>query len=883
MASAGAVKTRHNSGSGSLSEYLGGGTPLLPSELPTLRAALRQGLFYKEERMLQEDSSKKGRSYSYPMSELVQDMTTAVIEQFLRANKEFQPPVVVSERGIQIKLKTAWETAQKIAIKHFTKKSKIKAFEDKLDKLLDITKCRCSIKLCHDFGCPENCRRCSKCARCGTCKQCKECEECAQGAHISCSCPRAEKIPLLELRFILAQRDKIGEKGAMMMATSVDMKEQKKKEKQDSRKGLEITRVESKKEKEKEEQQELETRKVEEQDNEEDDETLQEIDTLQETEVVYRHLEASGAIQDSVAECLKNRNMMDVSGLASTAIRYGVSSRGAAACGTAFLGDLIRSGVLPTSAASLAVDGAKLQRAKDKVMEAARERGEEELELETPKCLLFDSRIDKKTRVMKYDDETKKQYPRIEPEDHYTITDGEGTYLHHFTKPGKVKEDEESGDEGPVETENDEMDVGEERRDQEHDNGGAEGRQEADQEELSYTREELDKLPAEVVARIMLTWILEHGVEKTLTHLGADSTTSNTGWRKGIIAWLEKLLGRKFHWLICMLHTNELGLRQLVAKLDGKTNSKTGFSGPLGKMLPEVNNMEPKLDFKKIDIGPEDEELTDEVVKDLSKDQKMLYQRWRAVKTGKLSRDVAICQSGNIVHSRWLTTAEAFLKMYQSKHGLEGELLKRLETIVTYISSVYCYMWFRIKSKHSWLEGPRHILTELGLFKLQSPEVQEILLPTLRRSAWHSHSEAVLQSMVCSQDREEREFAVSAILKIRGRNKLGNTKPRPMKLPELNVDATELKDMISWKKAKEPLLTCSLAKEEIKSIKEEPMKVPYHCLHTQGIERAVKETTNAAGSVFGFERRDGYIRGRIENISLMPALNSKKCLENLLK
>jgi hypothetical protein len=181
MASAGAVKTRHNSGSGSLAKYLGCGTPLLPSELPTLRAALRQGLCYKEERMLQEDTLKKGRSYSYPLTQLVQDMTTAVIDQYLRANKEFQPPVVVSERAIQIKLKTAWETAQKIAMKHLTKKSQIEAFEDKLDKLLDITKCRCSIKLCQDFGCPDKCSRCNKCDRCGTCKQCKECEECAQG------------------------------------------------------------------------------------------------------------------------------------------------------------------------------------------------------------------------------------------------------------------------------------------------------------------------------------------------------------------------------------------------------------------------------------------------------------------------------------------------------------------------------------------------------------------------------------------------------------------------------------------------------------------------------------------------------------------------------
>ena len=44
---------------------------------------------------------------------------------------------------------------------------------------------------------------------------------------------------------------------------------------------------------------------------------------------------------DSVANIMKSRNMVEVSGLASTAIRYGVSNRLAAAYATAYLGDLI--------------------------------------------------------------------------------------------------------------------------------------------------------------------------------------------------------------------------------------------------------------------------------------------------------------------------------------------------------------------------------------------------------------------------------------------------------------------------------------------------------------------------------------------------------------
>ena len=60
-----------------------------------------------------------------------------------------------------------------------------------------------------------------------------------------------------------------------------------------------------------------------------------------------------------------------------------------------------------------------------------------------------------------------------------------------------------------------------------------------------------------------------------------------------------------------------------------------------------------------------------------------------------------------MIHSRWLTFAEAILLLWTSKHGLTGELLQRLETIVIYTVSVYAPMWFQIKVKHSWLEGPR--------------------------------------------------------------------------------------------------------------------------------------------------------------------------------
>ena len=132
------------------------------------------------------------------------------------------------------------------------------------------------------------------------------------------------------------------------------------------------------------------------------------------------------------------RNTVYISGLAITSLRYQVSNREAAACASAYLGDLIRAGVLPPDATYLAVDPAKVQRARDSLIAEATCSGLEQLEEDKPNCLLFDSRIDA-TRVLHYDEETGKFYTMVEleKEDHYTVTDGDGTYLTHLTKPGK--------------------------------------------------------------------------------------------------------------------------------------------------------------------------------------------------------------------------------------------------------------------------------------------------------------------------------------------------------------------------------------------------------------------------------------------------------------
>ena len=374
-----------------------------------------------------------------------------------------------------------------------------------------------------------------------------------------------------------------------------------------------------------------------------------------------------------------------------------------------------------------------------------------------------------------------------------------------------------------------------------------------------------------------------HGLDRTLQMIAGDSTSSNTGWKAGIIAWVERKIGRKLHWIICQIHTNELGLRSLISQMDGKTTSKDCLSGPLGRLLKQLPSMKTNPNFPAISVGPSLISLPPDVVKSLSSDANRAYLRCQAVRTGVLPRDLSLRKTGKCVHSRWLNTGDAFLELWMKKHGLHGELYARLETIVTYLVSVYFPMFFLIKVKHSFLEGPRHVLHELKLFRLQSPRVQELLTPTLRRSSWNAHSESVLTTMLCSNSVQEREFAVNLILELRGEQAEGDLRPRARKHPELQLNAEKLENMISWEAAKEPVMTCRMSRAEVLQLVTSPLKLPYACVHTQGIERAVKEVTEASESVHGFDRRDGFVRARAEHRELMPILSSKKSLARLVE
>ena len=124
----------------------------------------------------------------------------------------------------------------------------------------------------------------------------------------------------------------------------------------------------------------------------------------------------------------------------------------------------------------------------------------------------------------------------------------------------------------------------------------------------------------------------EYNSEESLLAVVADGTNIITGWKDGMISHMERDLQTILLWLICQLHGNEFGLRHVFTHYDGGygTSGPNSFKGEIGQsLMKEIDKLE-IVAFRSIDSP----DLPDEVVKDLSRDQHLLYLYTKAIATG---------------------------------------------------------------------------------------------------------------------------------------------------------------------------------------------------------------------------------------------------------
>ena len=243
-----------------------------------------------------------------------------------------------------------------------------------------------------------------------------------------------------------------------------------------------------------------------------------------------------------------------------------------------------------------------------------------------------------------------------------------------------------------------------------------------------------------------------------------------------------------------------------------------------------------------------------------------------------LPNDLKDITCGTLNHARWLTTGQRLVYMWTRKHGLSGNNLKVLRLLVNFCLQYYFPVFFDIKVKHHIADGPYHVLKQIRILRTLPKRVQDSITFYVRTGAWFAHPECLLLSLLGSSDSSDRNFAVDQILKLRGSSEYGDSSVRPRITPKINLRATSLVKLITWKPGVvvEPVFTCSMSKEVIQDFRHIPYQVPKFSCNTQATERCVKLVTEAAAAVVGPDSREGYIRAQLQHREAMPVFLTKK-------
>ena len=494
--------------------------------------------------------------------------------------------------------------------------------------------------------------------------------------------------------------------------------------------------------------------------------------------------------------------------------RSDVSSNVGAAMANALILDLEEMGLLKLidgiSVASIMLDKSKLDRQKNKMK--AKSDDHQSDGVKNLLCIGVDGKVDKKT--LKYDEMEINGEIKIKKnkgdEHHLTFTKEPGTetgtYLTHRVVPIK----------------------------------GATG---------------------DVCADHVLSVLQEFDSVDSITGIMVDNTAVNTAKDKGIVAQLEKKIKRKLHVIGCSLHQNELPMRHVFKSKDGTTKSPNSFSGPIGKLCEKDVHDEPQVNFTVIKGPLEDTVFPDDVLDDLSSDQRILLEYVRGIAKGYVDARWLHQKIGPLNHARWLTLAIRILSLYVRGLVPDDEAIYAL---AKYVVQVYAPGWFQIKLSSKFHHQQKYVWDLIQRTKLQDDSVIAVVKNNLQYNSFCLLPENMLYSMLMSDDICVREEALKLILSLREKP---STAPRINWISkDYNFDANNWWEMVDLKLkgVGEPAATIRYSTEELRSslMTGEKLSLPILPSHAQSVERAVKLTSEASACVYGQERRHQHIQAK---------------------
>jgi hypothetical protein len=190
--------------------------------------------------------------------------------------------------------------------------------------------------------------------------------------------------------------------------------------------------------------------------------------------------------------------------------------------------------------------------------------------------------------------------------------------------------------------------------------------------------------------------------KRKINFLITDSTKANSGKYIGFMSSYEELLGHSCHNGYCCFHLNELELRHHITHFLGVSSSPNGLAGDIGKALKDLKPENVLPEFTAFP-NPNFYQIPPEVVKTLSRDQKVFHQLLTAVMEGKCSRKLAETVMPGINLARWLTLAIRILFYFMTLKDPPPNLVK----VVKFIIYIYGSNWFEYKSHPNCLDTPR--------------------------------------------------------------------------------------------------------------------------------------------------------------------------------
>ena len=109
----------------------------------------------------------------------------------------------------------------------------------------------------------------------------------------------------------------------------------------------------------------------------------------------------------------------------------------------------------------------------------------------------------------------------------------------------------------------------------------------------------------------------------------------------------------------------------------------------------------------------------------------------------------------------------------------------------------YIPTWFNIKAEESVFKGSIHFFNLIRRCQKVDHETRNVVQPVIKHNSFFAHSECILLSMLTDASETMRKLAFARIRKARSSTTTLNK--REYQLPEVNFEARNYMEMISWK------------------------------------------------------------------------------------